>query len=306
MSETINQIQNFYDYILGWLKKDPSNWFVFLGFLISLIALFYARKAIILQRESNKKTQELERERKQKFELEEKERAKLLEDQKRKVPESIAFSDKILITPTLIETTIPKDLGYLGIFETKVKIGDWVSRGDELIVAKYHFYNNYVKPTGWLRSDSIVEYEISLKSPVSGLVVDLREDRVGYYSDYPMSGDSLVYGSKNIFPIILLPEDEEQQNFWGNYFYEQIANALDSSWSRLLFSHIEKGYMRLHEARPELKYENIKKIDTRDFEIRKINSDDKSILDNVRDLRASDLILRDKLLHLVKRRNNKN
>jgi hypothetical protein len=296
MDEIIIQLKNYYNQCLDWLNRDPSNWIAVISAIASILALHYARKAIMLQRESNEKTIELEKERKRKAELEEKEKSK------RSVPESIYFGNKILIVPSMIEAGIPKDLSYLGIFESKVKIGDWIERGEEIFTVTHRVFEEYEKPKGWFSKYQDVDFPISdsLKSPVSGLIIGFGTERVRYISSNYSSYD--YYGEKEVFPIILLPKGEPPQERYITDFYDYIINMLNKNWTKLVYSNSEKGDIRLKEAKPELKYEEIPKTTIKEFEIREIELDkkDRSLLDGLQNLRAKDHVLREKLFHLVK------
>lgn len=295
MDELLNAIQLYLPVLKAWLI-DLRPWVDTIALFVAVIALIYARQSYKLQITSYKDSKIF----KEELKLKNKE---LDEKQKKEVPEKISFGKKILLVSNFDESGIPKDLASLGIFESKVQIGDWVEAEDELLTVTYRIFYENEKPKGRFakyRDNYYSSDPISLQSPVAGLVIGFRTERVGYQfgniNSYP------YYMEINTFPIILLPVDEPSQNTYViKLFYNQIVNTLKNNKSRLLYGEGGYGYIRAKEHKPELERVDISESPMEEFEVREIDLDkkDSSLMYNIEKLRRKH-IAREKLIHLVR------
>ena len=114
-----------------------------------------------------------------------------------------------------------------------------------------------------------------------------------------------------MLPILLVPRDEPPQDDWTLHFFRRIGSLLSQHWPSMPFFHRDKGSTRLSELRPILKdahwepaFAAIQKFDKpalERFEIRRMNKNDAGTLGGaIQYMRAHDLSLRDKLVHLTK------
>lgn len=225
------------------------------------------------------------------------------------VPESITFGNHCLTIPSLDQVGIPSVCGKLPITEPNVNIGDWVDRGQTLLTARIPVFDRLEPPsklTFWI-DDTYTTIDYELKSPVSGLVINIAEHCSAYYGGAyaTSSGKSLCYGNAPVSPILLVPEDEPpaDQGFYS--FYEYVANSMKYNWRRLVLSSIY-GYVRfpgmLHE------YDYTEQLACHDF----LDSDsisypklDINLLEQtsgamryIEEMRAHNLVLRKKLQHI--------
>jgi hypothetical protein len=282
MNEFIDQIQDYLPVLESW-KNSLEPWIASIALAISVITLFYARQSYRLQIQSYRESERLKKE----FELKEKEEKESLKKQRKKVPNTIFFGDEVLLIPNMQEVGIPKELRTLGNVQPQIQIGGWVERGEEILTITYDIFEKAEKSKHWFSSDNTFSTKKSLRSPVSGLVIDYREEHGGY---------------EKIFPIILLPKDEPpQQSYEIRFYYEDVVRILNTYWNNICCYYSHHRYDRLKDIEPNLEYKRVdEKIALKNFEIRKITSDDRSILYRAQSLRENDLILRDKLVDLVK------
>lgn len=216
------------------------------------------------------------------------------------VPKSIFFGNKVLIMPTFAELGFDNKLSSRALLKSNVKVGQWINRDDELFELTLKIYSADKKPKYFWQSDLTFDVKIEMKSPVSGLVVHLKEDNIGYYTPYPMGRTPMVYGNKGFFPVILLPDNEPPMNdYYFKEFYLRYWDVLSDCWSLIQFSHRDKGYVRMNEVydKDELRFiSNVPEIEN---VIHSFNPKDYATSRNIQSLRTDYYDLRDKLLHLV-------
>jgi hypothetical protein len=226
--------------------------------------------------------------------------------QKKPVPPNIQFDDELLFVPSFEEVGIPACLGRLGTIKTTVNIGDWVNRGEPLVTARYSVFSSE-KKRPWPFSDSTWSADETLSSPVSGLVLGFRTEE----TNVPSSWGTVYYDTESVLPILLVPRDEPPQDDWHLHYFQRIGSLLAEHWARMPFFHRDKGSTRLNELRPILEDERwepafaaIAKFTSpilKRFEIRRMNKNDAGTLGGaIQYMRAHDLSLRDKLVHLTK------
>ena len=222
------------------------------------------------------------------------------------VPPSIFFDYDLLLVPTLQEVGIPDELAGLGRYHPEVKLGQWVTRGEPLVAAHISFYQREQKPWwSWLTDDPVWSIDPTLMSPVSGLVVDFRRQRTRIHAPW-----GVVYvGEENVLPVLLIPRDEPPQDYWRLAFYGEIGTALRDHWKLLpYYSGHADLRARLGQVGDDLQgswrdalrcIAEFREPCREEFEVRPMSHQDKAIVSNVQSMRAYDLILRDKLLHLT-------
>ena len=226
------------------------------------------------------------------------------------VPKNIKFDYQILSVPTFDEAGIPRQLGRFWFVSPKARIGHWIKRGEPLLEVEYPVFSREKKP-GWFRQifwndpDPWWYFKCTLISPVSGLILGMREEIVSEL----IAWGRLRSIHTEILPVILIPKNEPPAEDWRLDFFEQIGTHLKNYWPRTPICHIDKGNIRLKEFVTnssecwDLAISAIKKFQKPNldkFPVRSISSSDEKLLNTVQDLRAYDSMLRDKLLHLDK------
>lgn len=178
---------------------------------------------------------------------------------------------------------------------------------------EYQYYELLEKPRWFFQSDDVRALTFQLRSPISGLLVDLRETWTAYRSDYrgaTTSGRELVYGNQRVVPLLLVPQDEPPADGYAMSFYSDVGRFLNQCSQVLLTSHAEKGYVRLSEVLHEYDTEKVEEASRRlqcgeedllnSFPVISFNCSNRTLLDRIQNLRAHCLGLRDQLVHLVK------
>lgn len=229
-----------------------------------------------------------------------------IQEQAGTVPTTIHFGSDLLFVPTFEEAGIPGMLGRQAAVNSHVRVGQWVNRGELLIQASLRLYHRDRKPLLPIFPDSMWTATVLLQSPVSGLVVDQREETVA---------DLAEWGSVNtrtmpVLPVLLVPQDEPPQEEWRLYYFREIGIILRDQWRLLAENHAGTRFIRLGERHAQLQSRELQEaIDAMQgferprlnaFEVRAMRAGDKRILRIVQGLRAYDLVLRDKLVHLTK------
>lgn len=224
------------------------------------------------------------------------------------VPEAITFGKKILWIPSLKEVGIP--VSYVVPSTLSAKLKDysmhWIERGDPIIEYEISYFNKDKKePDKWYKfrkPDTRSSIRFEIKSPISGLMVDKREEE--------SIGSS---GSDLKLPVLLVPNDEPLPDDYNFYIYNHICKTLAHVYWRIAV--IEYAYLgstyavRLREWSNDFRIINfyqksIKTLQQRrdsDFEkyaIREISKEDKAIISNIQDLRTRYTDLRQKLVHI--------
>lgn len=223
----------------------------------------------------------------------------------RKIPPNIEFSSKILQFPALRDLEIDKKISIRMQIETKFEIGDWVNRNDELAVVTVRLYKRNEKPRFSLKRDETEGWTFSFKSPVSGLVIGYKKEKL---VEKPW-GYSL-FGSKYTFPILLIPEYEPPLTDYNSATYSRLWLTLKKEWPRMYTWDQAKGNVRMAEVFANNKISNAANPPKFDMQLEEYSDvvdkilSDEFYTETIEHLRANDLVLRDKLLHLVKNNYN--
>ena len=256
---------------------------------VGLLTLVVSVLSYRLQKKFTQQTFDLEKKRDEAA----KQQSERLEAQaKRQIPDNISLGDEILIMPTMKEAGIPESLVHLGIFEHPVEKGEWVNRGDVLVTVRYEVFANWEKPRWRIFDDERFTTEVSLRSPVSGLVISYKKE-TARSSDW--------FAPVIVFPVILLPRKEPPPDQWVMSFYNDVNDKLRQYWPRI--AHRESLFyrVRLKEKFPDLDPQLNDELRLADFEIRKLKPADKDLLNEIQRLRANPKFpeLHTKLAHLI-------
>lgn len=216
------------------------------------------------------------------------------------VPQSIRFGTDIVTIPTFQKAGLDEKLYCRGTIKSALRIGQWINRDDELLAITLHVYSMPQKPKYFWSKDLTYPISFSLKSPVSGLVIGLQDEYIGYYAQYAMGKEPLVYGNKSIFPVLLLPKDEPPLNIYRLEFYNEYSKVLNQEWRLLQFSHRDKGYTRFSESFSESELRFVKGEVKLPALLSTFVKDQWPLESNIQNLRTGYLDLRDKLVHLVR------
>lgn len=174
------------------------------------------------------------------------------------VPNNISFGHEILLFPTMEELGLSRYLTSLGIFQTPVKIGDWVNRGEELLRITFKIYKKREK-TSWFSfsRDTVIEEGIIFPSPVSGLLIGSRKEISAPYPYHDLTPISIYYEGYPILPILLIPNEEPPQEvytegIYGITLFEVLKNIISQNRDNLLFTYVDGRQMPLNKALDEL------------------------------------------------------
>lgn len=293
--QTQLRIKEIVDQTLNYLRSGPPlKPLEAFALLVGLLTMVYSMLSYRLQKKFLKRSFEHEAD-SERVAREQNER--LEAEAKRRIPHDISMSNEILVMWTMKDAGIPEGLAYLGIFDHKAKKGEWVNRGDTLLTVRYEVFRELEKPRWWFLRDERFSTEVSLKSPVSGLVISFTRERVG-------SGDrfsGVLYGETDAFPVILLPEKEPTQDRWVKCFYGYMNDRLRQYWPLIAYHDGYGGSMRVKDKMPDLKPQLLKELRVPDFIVRKIGSTDNNLLNEIQLLRGKPELqhLHTKLKHLV-------
>lgn len=228
------------------------------------------------------------------------------------VPNSVTFGKKILTIPSLNEVGIP--LAGVSLVQANPKFkefwavgGCWVNRGELLLTYEFRFFET-LEPSFLSRfgmQDPIWVDRFEIRSPISGLIVLSRhEDSISTGLQYQWVQE---YGA---LPIILVPNDEPLPDDKNFSLYNQMTKELRRSFNVIpvrrpqktqperLFTYLDDPvskeefgayYKQLEHRNPE---------DYTQYDIREITHEDKNLISSIQNLRGSDIILREKLVHL--------
>lgn len=238
----------------------------------------------------------------------------------RPLPTNIRFGLQKMCIPSFESQGIPELFAQRGFFDRSIRYRYcmpnrcWIERGDPLIQVRFIVYSHESSPRGlFSRSDPTWKTQFTLSSPISGLLIDATQTYCGFYSDTPYatsSGSALAYGYENIWPVLLVPQDEPPaDNYHVSSFFHNVGTLLVEVLPRLLQS-TPKGHIRLKEAMAEFSNEeelarslelvkSYQRPKTGESIISQITRDDKNILEHVQQLRKQDHDLRDRLVHIV-------
>lgn len=228
------------------------------------------------------------------------------QEQASTVPSNIHFSGDLLYVPTFEEVGIPGMLGRLVAVQSRVRAGQWVNRGEPLIEARLRLYHSDRRPRLAIFPDPMWTATVQLQSPVSGLVVDQRTETVAD----PAEWGTVYTRAMPVLPVLLVPQDEPPQEEWRLHYFLEIGIILRDQWRMLAYNHEGTRFIRLGDRLAQLPNKELQEaIDAMHsfkqprldaFEVRAMRAGDERILRTVQGLRAYDLILRDKLVHLTK------
>lgn len=223
--------------------------------------------------------------------------------QKSNVPESIFFDKNIFSFPSFEDIGLDRKLARLGVVEPLVQTGDWVERNSPLLKIHLTAYNEFDKPNYFWKKDNTFTAVYELKSPIAGLVIDLKEAMIAYYSNYPTGVTPLVYGLEKVFPVLLVPREEPRWTEDFFRFYGKVYDFYRQHWDVTRYSHRDKGYIRLKEQFLEKDFDPPLSEMSRPstfFEHPTEYSYPNDLFHNIEKLRAEYVDLRDKLLHLIR------
>lgn len=259
------------------------------------------------------------------------------QDDNNLVPKNIEFSSILLETPNLEEIGIPKPLIHLPYIKRHVSEGDWVNRGDLLVTYHFSYYKSPKKLPLYLRifiPDAMYKHHVfELHSPISGFVVDLRDVMCRDSSSGRSAYIGMIENNYDVLPTLLVPIDEPT---WDDndlqFFKIQVYNSLTNNWQSNLHNLGGGSYgykrVRLSEAieeyglweEPEqskrelesaINWTKTVSCASREWNVtwKTVKYDDyrtsynNKLDDRIEEFRAKDLIMRDKLLHLIKKSN---
>jgi hypothetical protein len=229
------------------------------------------------------------------------------------VPQSVTFSFKILQIPTLQEVGIPlSGLGTVKLNEAisgKGYAPSWINRGDPLFTYYFHFfsYDEGPKFLGFL-GDPMRHYEFEIVSPISGLLISMREEEVVNFT----VGLRYEWCGEDLLPVILVPNDEPPPDTRNFYEYDRMASYLCDCFNMLPIRDRSKtNAERLRDwiARKEDDFYPglLSKLHERDkevhrsYEVRELTSSDSKFINMVQNLRSKDPQLREKLVHIARK-----
>ncbi|HEY4302846.1 MAG TPA: hypothetical protein VGM82_00155 [Gemmatimonadaceae bacterium] len=225
-----------------------------------------------------------------------------------RIPDVIAFSNQVLMVPSLTELGIPKDaLPYIRFRPIKRR-GDWVERNDAIAHFSVHAFRNEKAPP-WPFSDVTDAYEYDILSPTTGLIVDFRREPDIARDNRPSHMN--VFNWDDVWPVLLLPEDEPPQ--WGAQAPMTANHVLDILERQfpLLYSNgtrlgsgndlrqpaYDKLLADVTAARLATSAANVSQYQ---FGTRELTSADEGVLYHIQNIRARDYTLRDKLAPVVR------
>ncbi len=229
------------------------------------------------------------------------------------VPKSISFTHKVLYIPTLKEVGIPMaDFGLAKINEAikyEAYNGHWVKRGEPLLSYKFSFFDKE-KPS---LMDKIRGYDpkwdvdFHIKSPISGLILNLREEKT---IDLSIGGLQYQGCTDFVLPVLLVPEDEPLPDTDNFYEYDKIGRTVADQFYRIPIrdysvSGTERlgDYISKRDADVAKVYsDKLKTIQQRDpseyrnYRIEDISEKHTALISRIQELRTKDINLREKLL----------
>jgi len=225
----------------------------------------------------------------------------------KKTPSNIKFSSKVLRFPSLRDFGIDEKITVRLNVESKFEIGNWVERNDEVAIIEVMLYEKKEKPKSFFKSDNTTVWTFSFKSPISGLVIGQKQDYLAQNS----YGYSLFF-TRNVFPVLLVPEYEPQPTEFNSTAYSDLWKTLSIEWPRMYTWDRDKGDIRIgelyakdqisnNESQPEFEtiLEDFSQAADKEYRAEWWSSTD-IYRSTIEHLRANNLDLREKLLHLVK------
>lgn len=237
-----------------------------------------------------------------------------------RVPDSIAFGFKVLEIPSLDEMGIP--MAGLGICTLADGLDSypydptkcWVSRGAPILKYAFRFYRNEARsPLSFFTGDPEDAETFEIRSPISGmLLMNRKEFTVGY-----VPGLSLQYEwcEEPRLPVLLVANDEPPADTHNFYVYDQIANFVARHFDMLPYR--DRSWTTPERLRDWLGKEGAESASTynqrkqkicsrrhddyRRYKVREITQNDHEVIRKVQEMRASDVALREKLVHLSRK-----
>lgn len=149
------------------------------------------------------------------------------------IPGSITFGSKLLPIPSLEEVGIP--MAGLGIATLNPELSGggfaprWVDRGDPLLTYRFPFFR--IERKSWVTylHDPMEERSFEIVSPISGLLVHLRNEYTVRY----LSALSYEWSKEFLLPVLLVPEDEPPADAANFYLYDEMCSFLTFVFERI-------------------------------------------------------------------------
>jgi hypothetical protein len=234
-----------------------------------------------------------------------------------RVPQSITFGYKVLHISTLAEMGIP--LSGLGLVKPNEGLSKytpdpnacWIERGDPLLTYEFWYFQNEKEPRFSFSKDPIWERTYEIVSPISGLLLSMREEQTA-----GLTGGLLYqWDNEKALPVILVPNDEPPPDSANFNVYDEMARVLYNSFNLLPIRDYSKpsperlrGWLDRNEGDATKVYlERLTALqernpnDHRAYDIREISAADGEVIRSVQHLRANDLDLREKLVHIARK-----
>jgi hypothetical protein len=213
------------------------------------------------------------------------------------VPQSIYFSDQVLTIPTFLDLGLEPNLFTIQLRVTNyIRTGNWVNRGDRLMVVTTSFFSTPRSPRWRWLDASPSPMDFYLESPCAGFVISLNRCNCS---------------SWNFPPILLIPRDEPPiSHSVLNDFCSSIGRRTSEEWERLAIMR-DAGPHRASEVTGKDQAIVARSVESLSkwrlstqlrFPVSNVTShrDKDTLIRDIQWFRSQDLVLRDKLVHLVK------
>ncbi len=228
------------------------------------------------------------------------------------VPESITFTNRMLEIPSLNEMGIPlAGLSYVTkpeMYSGCNPTGFWIERGDHLLTYYLPSFEHDQKRKFWIFNldDPIRKREFKIYSPINGLLIDNRTELRSLWQNYTR----YQFCEEKLLPVLLIPEDEPPPEYhWSVYneFADQALARLDlipyrthsqNQPERWRDGVLSDSDVSNHHSRC---LKTLRNRDSQKFNqprIREFTTDDQILVKEIQKLRAKNLSLRDKLVHI--------
>lgn len=190
----------------------------------------------------------------------------------------------------------------------------WVPRGTPILSYVFRYYRNEARSMlSYFTGDPVETETFEIRSPINGMLLINREEfTVGY-----VPGLSLQYEwcKEPRLPVLLVPNDEPLADAHNFYAYEGVAQFVSRQFDMLPYrDHSSTTPERLRDwlgkegaesaaiyNERRQKISNRKHDDYRSYKVREITQDDREVIHKVQEMRAKDIVLRDKLVHLSRK-----
>ncbi|ALQ51977.1 hypothetical protein [Nitrosomonas ureae] len=237
----------------------------------------------------------------------------------KRVPSEITFGYKILEIPTLAEMGIP--LAGLSdvVFDSETENWSnpescWIDRGEPILSYSIINYSNAKKTMFSFMNDPVNTEKYEITAPISGIFTKIYHQRTQEYSLNFDTGLQYQWTKIFGFPVILIPNEEPLPEHHNFYVYDEISSHFYYNFDAILIRDQHsvnperlRSYIERKESGTRQQYLNwlneIKQRESsnfRNYKIREISEEDKELVNNIQQLRAKDLQLRNKLAHIAR------